>query len=431
MKILIIAYYFPPQNVIASLRPYSWAKFFYDNGHDITIATVPKNKHTNDLDYDISKFKIVEEDFNIPLKTVNNSINSKSNEKKQKVTLLETVYKSLKKFVFDFSAKTGILYGTRFPDLRMSWVDKSVKKLSSESFDVIISTGCPYIVHSIAYELKQKNKNTIWIMDWRDLWTKNSNVKGLKIFHGYESNLEKKYHDSCDFITTVSEGLADALRTITTKEIYVIYNGYNPDELNCLFQRSRKKNTKLTITYVGTIYKGFRDPEPLFKAIRELIDEDKLSELDIELIFAGQNADVFDLIQNYHLEKCYKYLGIVKREKSLELQYDSDVLLFLECEHKTKGILTGKLFEYLSLGRKVWAIGIENENSAGTLICESNIGVCLGNSIDKIKKEILSYFTEKEKENEVNMELISQFTRENQSKKLLNLIEEYRGGQYK
>lgn len=431
MKILIIAYYFPPQNVIASLRPYSWANYFYENGNDVTIATVTKSKRDNDLDYDISKFKVIEEKFKIPLKNVNESVNCKNNDNSKKVTFYEKIYKELKKSIFNFSSKTGILYGTRYPDLRISWVKKIIERLRTESFDVIISTGCPYIVHSIAYELKQNNKNTLWIMDWRDLWTKNSNVRGLKIFHKHESKLERKYHDYCDFITTVSEGLADALRTITTKEIYVIYNGYNPDELNCLFQRSRKKNTKLTITYVGTIYKGFRDPEPLFKAIRELIDEDKLSELDIELIFAGQNADVFDLIQNYHLEKCYKYLGIVKREKSLELQYDSDVLLFLECEHKTKGILTGKLFEYLSLGRKVWAIGIENENSAGTLICESNIGVCLGNSIDKIKNEILSYFTEKEKENEVNMELISQFTRENQSKKLLNLIEEYRGGQYK
>ena len=42
MKILIITHYFPPLNSIASLRPYSWAKYWTKVGHDVTVLTTKK-----------------------------------------------------------------------------------------------------------------------------------------------------------------------------------------------------------------------------------------------------------------------------------------------------------------------------------------------------------------------------------------------------
>lgn len=424
MKILIIAYFFPPQNVIASLRPYSWAKYFYEQGHEITVATIKHNKRADDLNYDISNFKIIQETYWIPFRKVNTSVISNEYSNNKKESSFDRVYKTLKNVTQQYISSSGILYGTRYPDLRMNWVRKILNKLKSESFDVVISTGCPYIVHSIAYKLKKKNPNLFWVLDWRDLWTQNSNFLGLKIFHRHEKRIERTYHNTCDFITTISDGLQESLQQITTKDIHVIYNGYNPDEYAFLYKRERKKNSRLTIAYLGTLYKGFRDPEPLLIAIKDLINEKKLSQDDINLIFAGYNSDIKDIVKKYQLEDCYKYLGAVTREKSLEIQYDADILLFLESEHKTKGILTGKLFEYLSLGRKIWAIGIENSNSAGELIVKSNIGICLGTSNVKIKNAIISALSEDRYIEKDRNPIVAFYERNRQAQILLDLIKE-------
>ena len=60
MKILIVSYYFPPQNSIASLRPYSWAKWWSRAGHDVTVLTIEKKILKNNLNLDCSMFKLIE-----------------------------------------------------------------------------------------------------------------------------------------------------------------------------------------------------------------------------------------------------------------------------------------------------------------------------------------------------------------------------------
>ncbi|MCF0126503.1 MAG: glycosyltransferase [Clostridia bacterium] len=422
MKILIIAYFFPQTNTIGALRPYSWAKYFSSQGHDVTVATVKNREKPDDLDYDLSKFTVISEPLTLKHNTSeHNSYNQDSQCSSKKASLYSRIYASLKKTVFDFSTKTGILYGCRYPDFRLGWVNRLYKRLKNEQFDVVISTGCPYIVHSVAYKLRQ-DKDFFWVIDWRDLWTNNSAAKGLKVFHSYERKLERKYHSACDLVTTVSEGLRDELTKITDKRVEVIYNGFDPEEYTVITDNPRKDNPKIVISYLGSIYKGSRDPEPLFAALAELISEHKINEAEFELNFAGPNTDVKDLAQKYKLDNSYHFLGKLSRRESLQLQYDSDILLFLESEHKTKGILTGKLFEYISLGREIVAIGITGNNDAGKLIEASGIGFCLGTDIEKIKKWVLEHFENKCGVKVSDYSAVNKFTREVQAEQLLRRI---------
>ena len=111
---------------------------------------------------------------------------------------------------------------------------------------------------------------------------------------------------------------------------------------------------------------------------------------DIAVCFAGGQADVKALAQKYGAEKYYTYLGFLPREQSLELQYDSDSVLFLEYENpEVKGVLTGKLFEYLYLSRNIMAVGCSNKTSAGELIEKCNAGICFAKDVEKIKQFIL------------------------------------------
>ena len=60
MKILIVTAFFPPQNSIASLRPYSWAKYWSRAGHDVTVLTVPKKASPSDSPMPTDGFKLLE-----------------------------------------------------------------------------------------------------------------------------------------------------------------------------------------------------------------------------------------------------------------------------------------------------------------------------------------------------------------------------------
>ncbi len=39
MKILIVSFFFPPQNAIGGQRPYSWAKYWSRKGHEVHVLT--------------------------------------------------------------------------------------------------------------------------------------------------------------------------------------------------------------------------------------------------------------------------------------------------------------------------------------------------------------------------------------------------------
>lgn len=94
---------------------------------------------------------------------------------------------------------------------------------------------------------------------------------------------------------------------------------------------------------------------------------------------------------------------------------------------KVKGILTGKLFEYLYISKKIIAIGCSNKCSAGSLIERCNAGICLGNDISKIKEYILNEVKNKKDnfdEHELNKDMneINKYSRKLQAEKMLDLV---------
>ncbi len=430
MNILIVSVFFPPQNAIASLRPYSWAKWWTRMGHNVTILTETKYSHENDLKLDCSFLSIIDVPLRIPFRNNKNiqtekseTISSKRNTFKNNcLALLKSIYTK-------FRDKTGCFLTCRYPDWHDKWIKEAVKKLPKIDWDLVVTTGGPYSVHYAGLYLKKSGWNGKWICDWRDLWTRNHIYHGLLFFHPLEKYLERKIHKKADYITTVSDELANTLRLLTKTPVETIYNGFDTEDFNFLFKNERKINSKYTISYLGSIYKGFRDPEPLFQAISELYNNGIITPNDLVIQFAGdKTANVKDLVNKYEIDSFYKYLGFLSREKSLELQYNSDAVLFLEYDNpKVKGVLTGKLFEYLYVSRFILGIGCSYNTSAGMLIKETNSGVCLGKDIELIKEFLLEQLNNRESLKNMHLkksyEKIEKYNRKIQAQKLLSLIE--------
>lgn len=420
MKILIVSVFFPPQNSIASLRPYSWAKWWSSAGHEITVLTTTKKANDNDLMMDISKFFVVE--IPVPFFTNNpdppNTLSAK-NKKKNCFKILSY----FKKKIIYISKKTGCFLVCRFPDFHELWVKKALQSIGSSHFDMIISTGWPYPVHRIGLALKQKQPGIRWVVDWRDLWTKNHLFNGFVLFHAYERYLENKFHKTADLITTISDPLSDILKSMTNTRVETIYNGFDPEDFSQIMQTERKINAVFTIVYTGSIYKKFRDPIPLFKAASNLKRHGLIDGKKLQILFAGPN-DVIDLAEEYQITDMYSFLGFIPREEALQLQYDADAVLFLEyTDPNVPGILTGKLFEYLYAAREILAVGIEGTTTAGDLINRVHAGVCLGTDIQKIEEYLIARIVNNKKlPYTKDIEIISSFERKKQAMKLLKYV---------
>ena len=329
-----------------------------------------------------------------------------------------------------FQQQYGIFMACRMPDWMDIWGGIAFNCVKNRNWDLVVSTAWPYGVHRPAYRLKKTGKAAYWISDWRDLWTDNHMFPGLPGFRSIERFLERRWSQAADAITTVSEPLAETLRQKYGNEVHVIYNGFDPEDYeNLPAERIFPDDGLFRIVYTGSIYVGQRNPTPLFEAVHNLHIQGVLYPNQLKIVFCGMNSDVSDLARKHLVEDFVEYAGFLPRQQALRMQRDADILLFLEFEsEKVKGILTGKLFEYLFAGPTIWAVGVDKNSSSGLLLEMTGRGKCFGKNIDKIVEAICIRMTKSVNPNstclasKVNYQSIEVFSREEQSKRMLRLV---------
>lgn len=449
-RILIISTYFPPQPSIASLRAYSFAKYWARLGHKVTVLTTKKNDAGNkNLNIPQDKFKIIDVPyfFNIMYegeKAFRKLFKQRNNYDEQNAKIIDSSggiisdsrsLLRLRYIVNKLRSLLGLFVNDRLPDVHDTWILPAIikiKKLQREQpFDWILSSYAPPASHLVAGFLSKKY-GIKWVADYRDLWIENHVWVGKWPFTALEKYLEKKYVGNyANIITIVSEPLANILRKKFATPVHVIENGYDEDDYKQRFF-PYFSDVKKRIVYTGTIYPNMRDPSPLFAAIGLIAEKNKTTNdypmSDFEILFFGRQEDWLDnLIKKYKVGPWVKYMGRVGRDDALRIQNQADILLFLEWENgSVDGILTGKLFEYLAQRKPILGIGVSAKTSPGALIEEAGVGVAVGTDIEKIVSIIENFldtgipFDIHPKE-----DVITRYTRRNQAEKLLQLMEKH------
>ncbi len=118
-----------------------------------------------------------------------------------------------------------------------------------------------------------------------------------------------------------------------------------------------------------------QNPENLWKALAEVIKEEPSFSTDLRLNFTGSiNPDVekdlgrYNLLPNTTIEK------YVPHDKALKKMQSTTILLYIIPDAPdNKGVLTGKLFEYLAAKRPFLSIG-PPDGDAATILDETNAG---------------------------------------------------------
>jgi glycosyltransferase involved in cell wall biosynthesis len=405
-RILLISCFYYPQNRIPVLRIGQWAKYWSSQGHSVTVLTTRKYDFMGPfglesaVPHDVEVIEVpflpymLEHYLSKPQSPKCGGVQGDGAELPPRLKLA-----FLKNRVRRLRAHIGSML-----DIHDLWVGPAIKAgqrlIAENGYDAVVSSYSPPAVHVVASRLKRQHPDLLWFADFRDLWVNNHITAARGLFKRMEIAKERRtLTGTADGLVTVSTPHAQDLKArYPALPVWVVENGFDPDEfpewISCV-TAGPELTGGITICYAGTIYRKRRDPTPLFNALNELIDNGLISASQISIEFYGENQrELKEIIHrtNSNRHNIIKLMGFVSRHESLAAQKRSNLLLFLESgAGDARGMLTGKVFEYLVSGIPVLALGVDNSSSAGELLERTGTGVC-ASTTEELKSIFLAAF---------------------------------------
>jgi glycosyltransferase involved in cell wall biosynthesis len=316
------------------------------------------------------------------------------------------------------------------PDARMFWVKPSVKflkkYLTENKVDAIITTGPPHSMHLIGLKLK-KQLGLPWVADFRDPWTNIDFYDELMLtcWANYRHHkLEKAVLTKADCTLTVGFTMANEFTAMGAKNVKVITNGFDDDDLDSGIAPKHSPDKHFSIAHVGSINKA-RNPVLLWKVLANLVKTNPTFGQQLKIKLIGKvDVAVFDSIATFGLEQYVEKTEYLPHRESIAAMSQSAVLLLLVNRTKNAaGILTGKFFEYMATKRPILTIGPMNGDIA-RIVNETNCGKVVDFDDESgLKSSILELFANyKDNSQRINAQNISKYSRNNLTVKLAEVL---------
>ena len=442
-NILFIAYHFPPIGGSGVQRSLKYVKYLPNLGCNPLVVTV-KNGHNFAYDYsmlneipnDVKVYrsnsgemlwlrKIIEDVNKFLVKIKSKKINN-LNSREENIEIKDK-NETIKDKIFRY-----LEYNYYVPDTKIRWYKyavKDIKKrvLKENEIDIIYSTSSPYTDHLIGLEIK-KTINKPWVADFRDQWIRNGVImdryNDKRIIK--EEKMEREIIENADFVINVTEPITEMYkkRYPKFKENFItITNGFDSaDKVNI----EKKLNNKFIINYSGLLDFS-RNPISLIKALEKLVDYDEFKN-DLELNFTGFiDEDLKNIMRKSKVWENINLKSYIEHKEIINVMGNSNInVMILEDKAESKGVFTGKIFDYILAERPILGI-MPRDGVAAKLINENNIGLGVDhNNIEEIKEFILKEYNKFKKGEDNNTNSIikcSQFDRKNLTSQLVELCD--------
>lgn len=367
-KMLLLTYYWPPSGGPGVQRWLKFVKYLPEFGWQPTVVT------TKDGDYpaqDVSLMKEIPESVKV-IRTYTPNIGKMFKKVSGNATLpygsLQTGKKS--------SIRKKILFFIRLnfviPDLRKLWNRYAYKaaktQLQKGSYDLLVSTGPPHSTHLMAAKLAKKF-SVKWLADFRDPWSQMGYLKSagrLAITEFFDKKFEAKVLRQSDIITAVSQKIKADFNNL--KKIKLLRNGFDEDDFADIHHENSEK---FHISYFGTLTNE-TNPVVVLEAVNELIESGKNK---FQINFWGNYLpEIKTKIKYKDKFKIVHFYGYLPHSQILVKMVNSQLLLLIINKLKNnRGILTGKIFEYLGSRKPILGLG-PCDGEAATILQETESG---------------------------------------------------------
>ena len=453
MKILLIAWYFPPSNTIAAVRLGKLAKFLTSAGHDVRVLTAKGLPYAQTLSVEIPEQRIYRTDW-LDINSLSTRLKSSLRRLLRRPAKLAVTpagavtpgaaaapgaasiaARKPPRGTTYFGGQASKLYQLLFniPDKQIGWLPaarKHAMRLITEwRPDAIFASAPPFTCLLIGY-LVSKATGIPLIIEYRDRWSDDPYYPPPWWRRRLEQWLEGKIARHAAAITTVSEPWAQTYRARYSKPVTVIYNAYDPAD-----QPAQTTSTVsggwpdrriLRILHAGGIYRGRRDPSPLFAAISN--DEDLKRK--VRVVFYGIATDyVGSLARDHGVEEIVEVHGRVSHAESLRQQRVSDVLLLMQMDSPLEqGNVPGKFFEYLGARRPILILGWD-QGVPATIVKERGAGAATTDP-KTIAAQLRAWIATKDRDGQLpdlSASVCAGFTHQEQAAKLENFLHDIAG----
>ncbi len=381
-KVLLISYYFPPAGGPGSQRVVKFAKYLPKFGWQPIILTVKKGEFPYQdvsLKKDIPPQAKVYRTPSLEPFLIYKQLTGKRAEEPLPVGMLIEPKKGITEKIASW-----IRANLFIPDARIGWLPFAVaaglKILQKENIDILFTSSPPHSSQLIGLVLK-KFSGLPWVADLRDPWTGiryYNYIKRISVSRFIDGTLEQYILKNADAVTSVSASLLEEFRSKLPEpskpQFKLIPNGFDAADFP---ETTQSVSKEFVILYTGNLQENQNSPA-FWKSITRLLQ--KYPELNetIKIYFYGKTAPFLQKeIRKYGIARLVRTFNFIPHEQIVkEIKKATILLVIIPDTENNKGIVTGKIFEYIGSGRPILLFGPEEGDAARILKPFPNSWVC-------------------------------------------------------
>jgi glycosyltransferase involved in cell wall biosynthesis len=360
MKLLLVTMYFPPAGGGGVQRPLKLAQYLPALGIE-----------THVLAPDDPKWVHRDADLRVPTQAWVHRVRYLGPRARRPTEELRAASSGLERAVVQAQVTARRLL---LPDASVSWnltaIPAAIRIVRREGIDAVVTTSPPGSIHLLGAAV-QRATGVRWLADLRDPLVANqqrrADTAATRARQATNARLARLVAGRADAISCVSEAISEEIRALGAHGVVrTIANGCDFDDFAGLEYRPA---SRFRITHTGSFF-GRRDPRPFLQALHD-------SGLDLVARFAGDfRSSDREWAESLGLGDRLELIPYAPRAESLRLQRDSEALLLLvpDADGRGKGVLSGKVFEYLAAGRPILAV-VPPDGAAAALVRETGAGV--------------------------------------------------------
>ncbi|UPL50512.1 glycosyltransferase family 4 protein [Hymenobacter sublimis] len=381
LRLLVITYYWPPSGGAGVQRSLKFVKHLPQFGVESTVLTVDASQGAYPvLDHSLAadvppQVRVIRTDTFEPFDSY------KKLTGRQQVPYGGFVGESKTSLVQQlFKFVRGNLF---IPDARRGWnryVLQTVADLlaAGEQFDAVLTSSPPHSTQLIGLELRRRY-GLRWLADMRDPWTDIYYYKELNHLppaRWLDARYERQVLEQADAVLVTSPSTKRLFQhksaRIAPEKIQVLPNGYDEADFR---QPSTPPQDALLITHTGTISETYHI-EQLLAAGAECAR--RYPQVPLRLRFVGKVSDgLRQQVVAAGLREQTEFIPFVPHDESVGYLLRSTVLLMaIPDVANNRGILPGKVFEYLAARKPILCVG-PSGSDADTLLQECGAGPAL------------------------------------------------------
>lgn len=346
MKVLILAYDFPPFVSVGGLRPYAWFKYLGSHGVEPVVVTRQwANSYGDERDYvapgATDRIESEESEAGTLIRTPyrpnlgNRLLLSHGRDRYRALRRLVTAWYEVVQYHSFVGPKAQLYRAAR-------------RYLRENGADAIVATGEPFVLFHYAAALSREF-GIPWVADYRDPWSQDRRRRAL-VPGRDETALERRTVASASALTTPSAAFRDLLaRLHPGKRIDVIANGYDPEAMAAA-DGVEQGREHLTIAFTGTLY-AWNPLESVFGVFVDFVRDHPDTPFAVRMVGVGRRASLEEMVHTRFPELAASVSftpRLPNADMARELARANAFLMFNQYAN-----LGTKIYDYLALRRRI------------------------------------------------------------------------------